>query len=493
MAQFNLTLKDAAGNAVGQYNIETAGAAQHIQAVDGVYYQITDLATGIGPESIITDRVGDNLLVSFDRDQSADLVIENYFSQGQPGALVGLQENGGLFNYPVATMPEHVLAEEIAAADTLNADTSSTVTPLAILGGVALVAGGIALASHDSGKGGGNSPAPAPPVPEPPPFKPTPGHDTQPGNTINPSPEPLPNPNPGSPGPSPSPSPSPGGNGSNPNPQTPGQPGIPNPNPDAYKPHLENDSVIAKRGDTTTINVTKNDTDPQGDIDPDTVKLIDKDGKEVSTLVVDKQGTWSVSRGGNVTFTPLESFKEGNPDPVEYTLRDRLGNPSSNKGKISISYDDADANHEGKVEIGGEANVGEKLTANVSDEDGVPKEGVKYQWLRDGQEIAGATKAEYTLTDADKGGVISLHVEYTDEKGHAEAHSARMSEAVDDAIVPRPEKTTNRQAKLKLQANRKWARPSPPATACKTRMAWGLSPTAGMPTAKKWDRARATP
>ena len=157
--------------------------------------------------------------------------------------------------------------------------------------------------------------------------------------------------------------------------------------------------------------------------------------------MVDKQGTWSVSRGGNVTFTPLESFKEGNPDPVEYTLRDRLGNPSSNRGKISISYDDADANHEGKVEIGGEANVGETLKANVSDEDGVPKEGVKYQWLRDGQEIAGATKAEYTLTDADKGGVISLHVEYTDEKGHAEAHSARMSEAVDDAIVPRPERS----------------------------------------------------
>jgi len=115
MAQYNLTLKDAAGNAIGQYNIETAGAAQHIQAVNGAYYQITDLATGIGPDSIITDRVGDDLLISFDRDQSADLVIENYFSQGQPGALVGLQENGGLFNYPVATMPEHVLAEQIAA------------------------------------------------------------------------------------------------------------------------------------------------------------------------------------------------------------------------------------------------------------------------------------------------------------------------------------------------------------------------------------------
>ena len=94
MAQYNLTLKDAAGNTLSQYNIETAGAAQHIQAINGAYYQITDLATGIGPDSIITDRVGDDLLISFDRDQSADLVIENYYSQGGQGALVGLQENG---------------------------------------------------------------------------------------------------------------------------------------------------------------------------------------------------------------------------------------------------------------------------------------------------------------------------------------------------------------------------------------------------------------
>ena len=130
MAQYNFTLKDAAGNTLSQYNIETAGAAQHIQAVNGAYYQITDLATGIGPDSIITDRVGDDLLISFDRDQSADLVIENYYSQGGQGALVGLQENGGLFNYPVASVPEHVLAEEIAAAGALEADTASTITPL---------------------------------------------------------------------------------------------------------------------------------------------------------------------------------------------------------------------------------------------------------------------------------------------------------------------------------------------------------------------------
>ena len=440
MAQYNLTLKDAAGNAISQYNIETAGAAQHIQAADGVYYQITDLATGIGPESIITDRVGDDLLVSFDRDQSADLVIENYYSQGGQGALVGLQENGGLFSYPVASVPEHVLAEEIAAAGALEADTASTITPLAVLGGVALVAGGIALANHDSGKGS-HTPEPAPPVPEPPPFKPVPEPEPKPNTPINPSPEPLPSPNPGAPGPNPGTSPSPNpGNPNNPGtPSNPGNPGIPNPNPNAYKPILVDDEVSAKRGnppENITIKVTENDTDPQGDIDPDSVKLINKDGDAVTNLVVDKQGTWSVSRGGNITFTPLASFTQGNPDPVEYILNDRKGNTSINKGKVTITYDDAGDNHAGSVEIGGEAKVGQKLSANVKDEDGVPKDGVKYQWLANGEKIAGATDKEYEIQAGDKGKTIGVHVTYTDEKGHNEAASSKMKDSVTEAANP---------------------------------------------------------
>ena len=110
--QILLTLNDTAGNALGQYSINTAGSALHIQAVDGVYYQFTDTATGIGPEGLITERQGDNLLVSFD--EGTDLIIENYFAPGQgQGALVGTQADGGLFSYPVAAAPEHVLAEEI--------------------------------------------------------------------------------------------------------------------------------------------------------------------------------------------------------------------------------------------------------------------------------------------------------------------------------------------------------------------------------------------
>ena len=148
--QILLTLNDTAGNALGQYNINTAGSALHIQAVDGAYYQFTDPMTGIGPEGIITEREGDNLLVSFD--EGTDLVIENYFAQNEPGALVGMQADGGLFSYPVATAPEHVLAEELAASQTLGSE-QPVWAPLGVLGAVGLVAAGIGLAKDDSGKG----------------------------------------------------------------------------------------------------------------------------------------------------------------------------------------------------------------------------------------------------------------------------------------------------------------------------------------------------
>jgi len=138
--QILLTLNDTAGNALGQYNINTAGSALHIQAVDGAYYQFTDPMTGIGPEGIITEREGDNLLVSFD--EGTDLVIENYFAQNEPGALVGMQADGGLFSYPVATAPEHVLAEEIAASQALGSE-QPVWAPLGVLGAVGLVAAGI--------------------------------------------------------------------------------------------------------------------------------------------------------------------------------------------------------------------------------------------------------------------------------------------------------------------------------------------------------------
>ena len=76
-----LEIHDTAGNTIAQYHLESAGGAQHIDAVSGAYYQFTDLTTGLGPEGLTTARAGDDLLVHLDGDKQPELVIENYYSQ----------------------------------------------------------------------------------------------------------------------------------------------------------------------------------------------------------------------------------------------------------------------------------------------------------------------------------------------------------------------------------------------------------------------------
>ncbi|MDO4643971.1 MAG: hypothetical protein Q4A74_09035, partial [Cardiobacteriaceae bacterium] len=144
--QIRLTLTNNVGTIIEQYDINTATDLPiQVQAIDGVYYQFTDLDTGIGPDSIITERVDNDLLISFD--PGTDLVIENYFVQGQ-GALVGLQADGGFFSYPVTTASEHVLAEEIAASQAFTPD-QPTLAPLAVLGAIGLTVGAISLLNDD--------------------------------------------------------------------------------------------------------------------------------------------------------------------------------------------------------------------------------------------------------------------------------------------------------------------------------------------------------
>ena len=684
MAKITLTLNEqSSGQSVARYNLDTGGSALHIQAQNGVNYQFTDDATGLGPQGVTASKQGSDLVVTLDG-SGPDLVIENYFSQGQ-GALIGVQADGSFTSYPVAAAPEHTLASEIVTEQALGSD-QVPIAPLAVLGGVGLIAGGIALANGKDGKSY-KEPAPAPDNNHPdstpnspeapkvpdvtpkkpdntPPYTPTPIPDPMP-SPLPPSPNnPSPAPNPPGPSPSPSPSPSPnnpnqpkpgsapiaaddkesaspgetvtidvlkndsdpdgvtnidvnsvrlldaagrpvatlkvpgegewnvtfnghvtfkpeagftgnptpvqytisdaeghtskpakitltydptqqlntpgavllegeakiGGtlkavvadndgvqpgtvkyqwfaegdaipgatgesyavtaadrgkhisvyvsytdgknhvethNGTtgiigdtvtptpmpnptpmpqsnpnpapnplNPSPQMPGHPGIPDPNLKAYQPVLYDDTVKAHRGGKVTINVVNNDTDAQRDIDPNTVQLLDKDGKGVTRLVVDKQGVWTVGRGGNVTFTPDKDFDKGNPDPVEYVLSDRNGNPSYNRAKITIEYPDAANNQEGKVELVGATKVGQTLIANVEDADGVQPENIKYQWFANGDAITGANGRSYTIQPIDRGKTLTVHVEYKDGAGHDEAFSSQPSAPVDAALTP---------------------------------------------------------
>ena len=452
MAQITLTLNDSSGRAVAQYNLDTAGSALYIPAENGVSYQFTDLATGLGPQNITTAQQGSDLLVSFD--SGTDLVIENYFGQGQ-GALVGVNADGGLTSYPVVAAPEHALASEVAAGQTLGSD-QPPLAPLAVVGGIGLIAGGIALASGKSGKSY-KEPAPAPdnhdntPAPNPSP-NPAPN---------NPSPSPAPNPSPNpSPAPNPTPSPLPPGN---PSPVPPGNPvppplppgpspqpnPTPNPNPNQPKPGnapvANDDKESASPGDTVTIDVLKNDTDPDGvpNIDVHSVRLLDAAGKATTILKVPGEGEWNVTFNGHVIFKPEPGFK-GNPTPVQYTISDQEGH-TSQPAKITLTYDpNQQPNSEGVVTLDGEAKIGGTLKAVVADNDGVQTSTVKYQWFADGDAIPGATGATYTLTAADRGKHISVYANYTDGQGHNEAHTSAATGSIGDTVAPPlPQPTPN--------------------------------------------------
>lgn len=77
----------------------------------------------------------------------------------------------------------------------------------------------------------------------------------------------------------------------------------------------------------------------------------------------------------------------------------------------------------GEVIVYGDAQQSETLTADaegITDFDGIVPTTVKYQWLRNGVEITGATSSSYTLTEADVGRSVSARFTYTDGNGFAE-------------------------------------------------------------------------
>ena len=71
----------------------------------------------------------------------------------------------------------------------------------------------------------------------------------------------------------------------------------------------------------------------------------------------------------------------------------------------------------GSVSITGTAQVGQQLTAVISDGNGVTASNVAYEWRRDGAPISGASAESYTLVAADEGSTITVNVVYTDDDG----------------------------------------------------------------------------
>uniref|UniRef100_UPI0039B0D6C0 Ig-like domain-containing protein n=1 Tax=Psychrobacter maritimus TaxID=256325 RepID=UPI0039B0D6C0 len=126
-------------------------------------------------------------------------------------------------------------------------------------------------------------------------------------------------------------------------------------------PVAKDDMAEGETGQPVIIDVVANDSDPKNDLDPTTVKLIDPvTGDEVTNVVVDGEGTWSVDGStGKVTFTPESGFT-ADPTPVDYVVSDKTGE-KSNQATITVDYP-------GIVSISGTASLNEMAA------DGTPNE-----------------------------------------------------------------------------------------------------------------------
>lgn len=85
------------------------------------------------------------------------------------------------------------------------------------------------------------------------------------------------------------------------------------------------DNLITTPEDTpVTFNITGNDIDLDGTINPATVDLDPSTPVEDKTVTVSGQGTYTVNASGNVTFTPVLNYN-GTTTPVSYTVKDNAG------------------------------------------------------------------------------------------------------------------------------------------------------------------------
>lgn len=67
-------IKESPTNAeiINQYNIQSGSGAVRIQAIDDIYYHLTDVNTSYAPENIMAQRVGDDLHIAFEGENIAN-------------------------------------------------------------------------------------------------------------------------------------------------------------------------------------------------------------------------------------------------------------------------------------------------------------------------------------------------------------------------------------------------------------------------------------
>ncbi|MEI7422898.1 MAG: tandem-95 repeat protein, partial [Prolixibacteraceae bacterium] len=134
-------------------------------------------------------------------------------------------------------------------------------------------------------------------------------------------------------------------------------------------PIAVNDAVTAPSNTDVVFNITSNDTDVDGTIDPSTVDLDPSFGGIQKTFSVAGEGTYTVDNSGNLTFSPVSSFVGPvTTTPIYYTVKDNSGGTSiisgSTYGKVTITLANPDA-PEAVDDVGSMNEDGSPITIDI--------------------------------------------------------------------------------------------------------------------------------
>lgn len=169
-----------------------------------------------------------------------------------------------------------------------------------------------------------------------------------------------------------------------------------------------------------------------------TVGIFSATDEDSSSLVYKLAGTdaakFSLSEKGELSLKSAANYEIQNSYELVLNVEDAGGKKSASKFQIDV--ENANDAASGSVSISGTTKEGEILTADISkiiDEDSSDIASIaKYQWLRDGTEIVGATSKALTLSQSDVDSAISLNVSYKDGSDTTETFSSSTTAKVEN-------------------------------------------------------------
>lgn len=189
-----------------------------------------------------------------------------------------------------------------------------------------------------------------------------------------------------------------------------------------------NQAPVAANG----IASTKEDISLQGNLP----LASDANGDSITYALLGNasHGAAQINSSGSYTYTPVANFN--GTDSFTFQVTDPFGASNTYTQQIQIQAINDTPN--GNISIAGTALQGQFLTASntLSDVDGIPAGGIRYQWNANGTPIAGANASTYLITEAEGGKTLTVTASYTDLGGTNEQVTSSATEAVNDTTPP---------------------------------------------------------